>query len=64
MALPRSHQTGLLVTAATSTSISALWSPSFDNVAVTGYDVYVNGSKVGSTQLTNYTFGSLTCGTS
>jgi chitodextrinase len=56
--------TGLLVTAATSTSISALWNPSFDNVAVTGYHVYVNGSRIGSTQLTNYTFGSLTCGTS
>jgi chitodextrinase len=56
--------TGLLVTAATSTSISALWNPSFDNVAVTGYHVYVNGSRVGSTQLTNYTFESLTCGTS
>ena len=53
--------TGLLVTAASSTSISILWNPSFDNVGVSGYDVFVNGSKIGSTPLTNYTFGGLTC---
>ena len=55
--------TGLAATAG-STSISTLWSPSFDNVGVTGYDVFLNGSKIGSTPLTNYTFGGLTCGTS
>ena len=56
--------TGLLVSAASSTNISLTWSPSFDNVGVTGYDVYLNSNKIGSTPLTNYTFGSLTCGTS
>jgi chitodextrinase len=55
--------TGLAATAG-STSVSALWSPSFDNFGVSGYDVFLNGSKVGSTLLTNYTFGGLTCGTS
>src|SRR5439155_13476278 len=56
--------TGLLVTATSSTSISVTWSPSFDNVGVSGYDVLLNGSKVGSTPLTNYTFANLSCGTS
>ncbi len=56
--------TGLLVTAASSTSISILWNPSFDNVGVSGYDVFANGSKIASTPLTNYTFANLTCGTS
>jgi len=55
--------TGLAATAG-STSISALWNPSFDNFGVSGYDVFLDGSKVGSTALTNYTFGGLTCGTS
>ena len=55
--------TGLLLTAATSTSISAAWNPSFDNVAVTGYHVYVSSTRVGTTQLTSYTYGNLTCGT-
>ena len=52
------------MTAASSTSISVTWSPSFDNVGVTGYHLYVNSSKIGSTPLTNYTFVSLNCGTS
>jgi chitodextrinase len=56
--------TGLLVSASTATSISAVWNPSFDNVGVSGYDLFVNGSKIGTTPLTNYTFASLTCGTS
>jgi chitodextrinase len=56
--------TGLAVTAATATGITLWWTASLDNVAVTGYDVYVNGAKVGSTAATQFTFGSLTCGTS
>ncbi len=56
--------TGVTVTAASASSISALWNPSFDNVGVTGYDVFLNGSKIGSTPLTNYTFANLTCGSS
>jgi acid phosphatase type 7 len=56
--------TGLLVSAVNATSISAVWNPSYDNVGVTGYHVYVNGSRVGSIALTNYTFVGLNCGTS
>ncbi len=57
--------TGLNVTGATTTSISVAWNASFDNVAVTGYDVY-NGSTVAGTTstFTSYTVSGLTCGTS
>jgi len=52
------------VSSVTGTSISLGWSASSDNVGVVGYDLYVNGSRVGTTNGTNYTFGSLSCGTS
>jgi chitodextrinase len=56
---------GLVSTAATATSLSVTWTPSADNVAVTGYGVYRNGTSVGSTaaDTPTYTFGSLACGT-
>ena len=41
--------TGLKAGAATETSISLSWSPSTDNVAVSGYDLYRDGVKVGTT---------------
>jgi chitodextrinase len=53
----------LAVTGTTSTSISLSWSASFDDVGVSGYDVFLDGSKMGPTALTNYVFGGLTCGT-
>ena len=57
--------TGLTVTGSTTTSLSISWSASFDNVSVTGYDVY-NGSTVAGTTstFTSYTVSGLTCGTS
>ena len=57
--------TGLIVTGSTTTSVSISWSASFDNVSVTGYDVY-NGSTVAGTTstFTSYTVSGLTCGTS
>ena len=62
---PPTTPTGLLVSGATTTSISITWNPSFDNVSVAGYDLY-QGSKLvaTSTVLTVYTFSSLACGTS
>jgi chitodextrinase len=48
----------------TATSISLLWSASLDNVGVAGYDLFVNGNKVGTTTATTYTFTNLSCGTS
>jgi parallel beta-helix repeat protein len=50
--------------ATTATSISLLWSASLDNVGVAGYDLFVNGNKVGTTTATTYTFANLSCGTS
>jgi chitodextrinase len=51
-------------TGSTATSISLLWSASLDNVGVAGYDLFVNGAKVGTTAATTYTFANLSCGTS
>jgi chitodextrinase len=51
-------------TGSTATSISLLWSASLDNVGVAGYDLFVNGTKVGTTTATTYTFANLSCGTS
>ena len=42
------------------TSIDLSWSPSTDNVAVTGYNVYVDGSKVATTEDLNYALNALT----
>ena len=41
------------------------WSASTDNVGVTGYDVYRNGTKIATTGLsaTSYTYTALTCNT-
>jgi chitodextrinase len=50
--------------ASTATSISILWGASLDNVGVAGYDAFKNGSKVGTTTATSYTFSNLSCGTS
>jgi chitodextrinase len=58
-----STPTGLAVTATSSTTISVAWAASTDAVGVTGYDVLVNGNKVGSTALTSYTATGLSCNT-
>jgi chitodextrinase len=56
--------TGLFVTGSSATTISLSWSPSFDNVAVSGYGLYVGSTLSGSTtSLTVYTFSGLSCGT-
>ena len=39
------------------------WNASTDNVGVTGYSLYRNGAKAGSTTATSYTFTGLACGT-
>src|SRR5256885_9686577 len=48
----------------TATSISLLWSASLDNLGVAGYELFLNGNKVGTTTATSYTFPNLGCGTS
>jgi len=56
--------TGLTSPSKTMTTITLNWTASTDNVAVTGYKVYRNGTQVGSPTTTTYTDTSLTPGTS
>jgi len=62
-AIAPSAPTNLSVTGTTATSVSMSWSASLDNVGVSGYDLFVNGNKVGSSVISNYTFSGLTCNT-
>ena len=55
---------GLHSTAATTTSVSLAWTASTDNVGVTGYTTYSNGTAAGTGAGATYTVSSLTCGTS
>ena len=55
---------GLTVGTRTTTSVALSWSASSDNVGVTGYGVYSNGTLAGSPTGTSYTLSGLTCGTS
>src|SRR4051794_40321942 len=54
----------LSVSSATTTSIGVKWNASSDNVGVTGYGLYRNGTSAGTTQSTSYTYSGLSCGTS
>ncbi len=57
--------TGLQVTSVTQTSLTFSWNAATDNVGVTGYDVYRNGTQVGSTTATlSKNLTGLACGTS
>jgi chitodextrinase len=58
-----SAPTGLAKTGSTATSITVGWNASSDNVGVTGYGLYLNGSSTGSTSSLSATFSSLSCGT-
>jgi len=46
---PPTVPTGLTATSVTASSVSLQWNASTDNVGVTGYTIYRNGSQVGST---------------
>ncbi|MGI8447113.1 MAG: RICIN domain-containing protein [Streptosporangiaceae bacterium] len=52
---PPSVPTGLTASGTTSSSTVLNWGASTDNVGVAGYDVYRNGTQVGSTTSTSYT---------
>jgi chitodextrinase len=62
---PPSQPPSLSTTGTTTTSISVSWGASTDNVGVTGYGVYRNGTQVGSTGsgTRTYTYSGLACGT-
>ncbi|MCF2535587.1 glycoside hydrolase family 6 protein [Streptomyces sp. FB2] len=56
--------TGLRATAKTASSVSLAWTAATDNVGVTGYDVYRDGTRVGSTTAgTTYTDTGLSAAT-
>jgi chitodextrinase len=57
---PPSVPTNLSTSSVSSTSISFSWSAATDNVGVSGYRVYRNGSSVGTTSATSYTDNGLT----
>jgi chitodextrinase len=61
---PPTSPDGMAFTGTTQSSISLSWNASTDNIAVTGYNVYLNGSKVATTANTSYTYTGLNCGTS
>ncbi|MET8131803.1 glycoside hydrolase family 6 protein [Streptomyces sp. NPDC005251] len=54
---------GLAVSSTTSNGATLSWSASTDNTAVTGYDVYRDGTKVGSATATSYTDSGLAAST-
>ncbi|MFB8776508.1 cellulase family glycosylhydrolase [Streptomyces broussonetiae] len=58
-----STPTGLRATGSTSSSVSLAWNASTDNVGVTGYLLYRDGSQIATTAGTSYTVGGLAPGT-
>lgn len=55
--------TSLTSSSVTQTTATLSWTASTDNVGVTGYDVYKNGSFLASTTSTSYSVSGLTAGT-
>src|SRR6185312_5428181 len=55
---------GLAAGTATQTSIPFSWTASSDNVGVTGYGTYRNGTSLGTTGSTSSSLIGLACGTS
>jgi chitodextrinase len=55
--------TGLRVTSTTSGSVSLAWTASTDNVGVTGYVVYRDGTEAGTSATTSFTDTGLEAGT-
>jgi chitodextrinase len=60
---PPSVPTGLAVSTHSVTSLKISWAASTDNVGVTGYKIYRNGTQVGTSTTTSYTDSGLTPGT-
>lgn len=55
---------GLAASNITETSMDITWTASTDNVGVTDYNIYLNGSLDGTATGTSYSFSGLTAGTS
>lgn len=58
-----STPSGLASSSVTSSSFNVSWTASTDNVGVTGYNVYLNGSLDGTTASTSYSFSGLAAST-
>ena len=61
---PPSTPAGLGISGVGQTSMTLSWTASTDNVGVVGYRLYLNGTQVGTSSGTTYTYSSLACGTS
>ncbi len=61
---PPDAPTNLTITGSTRTSISLAWSEAYDDVGVTKYDIYIDGSKAYVTEGTSFTVYGLTTGRS
>jgi chitodextrinase len=61
---PPSTPTGAATSGVGQTSLTLSWTASSDNVGVTGYRLYQNGTQVGTSLSTSYLYGGLACGTS
>jgi chitodextrinase len=61
---PPTAPTGLVATAVSSSQIDLAWNPSTDNVGVVGYNVYRDGTIVGTPATTGYADTGLTASTS
>jgi endonuclease I/chitodextrinase len=55
--------TNVVLSNITTTSMNVSWSVSSDNVAVTAYEIFVDGSLKGNTSSTNYSITNLNSGT-
>jgi chitodextrinase len=61
---PPSQPGPIVVSAATTTTVSFSWAASADNVAVAGYTIYRNGHAAGTTGGTSFTLSGLACSSS
>lgn len=60
---PPSVPSGLSATAVSSSVVDLSWSPATDNVGVTGYEVFRNGTQVASTPNTHFSDSTVASGT-
>jgi chitodextrinase len=60
---PPTTPTRLVATSATGDTIGVSWTASTDNVGVTGYRLYRDGTSLGPVTATTYDFTGLACGT-
>src|SRR5579859_8098837 len=61
--MPPSTPTNLTASATSSSQVNLSWAASTDNVGVSGYNIYRNGAKVGTTSATTLTDSGLTANT-